>query len=124
LALRGNTEAEAVYRNTATLSAQEVHVFQNGQMVSIGELVDQAAKHGWNSMIYEAWCWEFRNQIHRLARKLSPLHQQALFFAAQSVGDMDISGADVSEAIDEARLALEGDPYDDLEDDEDYEDYE
>lgn len=89
-----------------TETAKNVQIILFGELTTVGDIVHQATQHGWNSMIYEAWSWEFGNRVKRIAKLLSPLHRQALLAYAQIHGDIDISAEEAFEAIEEARREL------------------
>lgn len=89
-------------------AAGDVLVLLNGKFVSVKDLVEKASNHGWNSMIYEAWCWGFRNQIFSYKSKLHPFEFEAMHTYACSYGDLGITHKEASEAISDALHEMEG----------------
>ena len=81
----------------------------DGKFMSVAEIETQCSAHGWNSMIYEAWQWERRNQVFSAAKKLVPYECDALLLYAESQESLAISQSDAYDAIDEARRELYGD---------------
>jgi hypothetical protein len=88
--------------------AGEVLTLSNGRLVSVTELVKDAAAHGWNSMIYEAWAWEYSRRIYAHKRTMPGLVWDALRITASQSGDLDISKEEAYAAIREARQELYG----------------
>lgn len=88
-------------------AAGEVLVFQNGNFLRVRDIAEKAKKHGWNVMIYEAWCWEYRNQILNYQTKLNPLEFEALYTFANADSELDITLSDVNDAVNQAHRDVE-----------------
>ena len=104
--------------NTEALNAAagRVLAYHDGGLMTVSDLTTRAASHGWNSMIYEAWSWEFGNQIRALSRSLPVIQREALMLYAGATGDLDTSRSEAYGAIYDAQRALYGDA-DDMEGD-------
>lgn len=106
------------------ITAGRVLAYSDGRLITVSDLTARAASHGWNSMIYEAWSWEFGNQIRAIARSLPAVQREALMLYAGTAGDLDTTRSEAYDAIHDAQRALYGDAdgmEDDFEDDFDYE---
>lgn len=101
--------------------AGDVRVYRVRALVSVRDLTERAAAHRWNAMIYEAWSWEFGNQIRRQAAPLYPLEREALMTYARSCGDIDIDYRDAYKAIVDAQRELGGADDEEEQFDEEYE---
>jgi len=93
--------------------ASKVLCFVDGEFISVQNIVDKCANHGWNSMVYEAWAWERQNAIHRFAQRLHQAEHDALLLYAHFLDPLDVSYADAQEALAEASHALYGEDLDD-----------
>lgn len=87
-------------------AAGAVLALSEGRLVTVTELVGDALAHRWNSMIYEAWAWEFRNRIYAHRRTMPALVWEALRTTASQSGDLDISAEQAYSAIREAQRDL------------------
>lgn len=83
-----------------------------GRFISVATIEKQCCSHGWNSMIYEAWLWERRNQVLDTAKKLTSYEREALLLYAESQESLNISHTDAYAAINEAWRDLYGDQND------------
>ena len=105
-------------------AAGRVLAYSDGRLIAVSDLTERAASHGWNSMIYEAWSWEFGNQIRAISRSLPAVQRDALMLYAGTAGDLDTTRSEAYDAIHDAQRALYGEAdaiEGDFEDDCDYE---
>lgn len=98
--------------NVVETIAGNVLAYSEGRLVTVSDLTELAAQHGWNSMIYEAWSWEFGNQIRAMARSLPAVQREALMLYAGASGDLDATRSEADDAIHDAQRALYGDAED------------
>lgn len=87
-------------------AAGAVLALSEGRLVTVTELVGHALAHRWNSMIYEAWAWEFRNRIYAHKRTMPALVWEALRTTASQSGDLNISAEQAYSAIREGQREL------------------
>lgn len=88
--------------------AGKVLCVMDGRFISVTTIHEQCCAHGWNSMIYEAWLWERRNQVFATAKKLNFYERDALLLYAESQESLTISTSEAYAAINEARHDLYG----------------
>ena len=88
--------------------AGKVLCSMEGKFMSVAAIEKQCSAHGWNSMIYEAWSWERRNQVLSAAKVLVTHERDALLLYAESQESLTVSQADAYDAIEEARRELYG----------------
>lgn len=88
--------------------AGEVLLYTQRRFISVAELFEQCAAHGWNSTIYEAWAYVTRQHVLDTARTLGPVASQALLAFAHSQDVMQADREEAIEAVAEAHEALYG----------------
>jgi hypothetical protein len=87
-------------------SAGEVLIYLEGRFITVQEIYETCAAHGWNSLVYEACAYETANRVRAQMAALDPIASQALRAYASDV--LDTEPHDAWEAIREAHDALYG----------------
>lgn len=75
--------------------------------VTVSDVVDLCAQHGWNEMIYEAWLWETGNQVNQLMHKYTGTILKAILVYANYHDYLSGTRSAAYYAISEARIELE-----------------